>query len=74
VAFTLGDLESHAVARMLANRFNIFVRSGFHCAQPAHEALGVRPTLRASLYLYNELAEIDQLADALASIRRYCLS
>ncbi len=68
VSFTLDGVEANGVARMLSHRFNICVRSGFHCAQPAHEALGSPPTVRASYYLYNTKAEIDLLADALDRI------
>lgn len=72
LSFTVNDMDPHGVARLLATRFNIFVRSGFHCAQPAHEALQIRPTVRASVYLYNDPAEIDQLVEALSSISTYC--
>lgn len=65
VTFTVEGLEAHGVSRMLSNRHNIYVRSGFHCAQPAHEILNAPPTVRASFYLYNEAREIEQLAQAL---------
>lgn len=68
ITFTIDGLESHGVARMLSNRHNIFVRSGLHCAQPAHEALRIPPTVRASFYLYNNHSEVDQLTDALTGI------
>jgi cysteine desulfurase/selenocysteine lyase len=68
VSFTIDGVEAHGVGRMLSNRHNICVRSGYHCAQPAHETLGVPPTVRASFYLYNHHGEIDALADALDQI------
>ncbi len=68
VSFTIEGVEANGVARMLSHRFNICVRSGFHCAQPAHEALGSPPTVRASYYLYNTEAEIDLLAEALDQV------
>jgi cysteine desulfurase/selenocysteine lyase len=74
ITFTFSDLESHAVARMLASRYNVFVRSGHHCAQPAHEALGIRPSVRASMYLYNDHREVSQFVDAIHNISKYCVT
>ncbi len=70
VTFQLANLEAHAVARLLSNRHLICVRSGFHCAQPAHEALGAAATVRASFAHYNTPAEVDLLADALLELAR----
>ncbi|QDT06274.1 putative cysteine desulfurase [Rubripirellula lacrimiformis] len=68
VAFQVDGLEAHGVARMLSNRENVCVRSGFHCAQPAHESHGWRPTVRASLGIYNTAREIETLIDSLHRI------
>lgn len=68
VAFELPGLEAHGLAKMLSNRYGIMVRSGYHCAQPLHEALGIPQTVRASFYLYNTVEEIAVLAAALADI------
>lgn len=71
VAFTLKVLEPGGVARTLANRANIIVRSGFHCAQPGHESLGMGPTVRASFGMYNSKAEIDQFVDVLKAMSSF---
>lgn len=71
VAFHVQGLEAHGVARMLSNRANIMVRSGFHCAQPLHESLKMLPTIRASFYLYNTTQDIDELASALKAIVQF---
>ena len=68
VSFQVQNLEAHGVAKMLGNRANVLVRSGFHCAQPLHESLGLLPTVRASFYVYNTEEDIDELADCLTSI------
>lgn len=68
VSFNVESLEAHGVARMLSNRANVFVRSGFHCAQPLHETLELLPTVRASFYVYNQTEDIDALAEALNAI------
>ncbi|MFP4280069.1 MAG: SufS family cysteine desulfurase, partial [Halochromatium sp.] len=46
----------------------ICIRTGHHCCQPLMERLGVAATARASLALYNNRDDIDQLADALGEI------
>ena len=68
VAFQIEGLSANAVAKALGNRANIIVRAGFHCAQPAHDTLGVGPTVRASFGLYNTFEDVDQLAATLESI------
>lgn len=68
VAFQAAHLESGAVAKALGERANVIVRSGFHCAQPAHEQLGVGPTVRASFGIYNTAAEIDCMVEVLKSL------
>ena len=71
VSFRFEELEAHAVARMLSQRSGILVRSGYHCAQPFHETRGLKPTVRASFYLYNTDDEVDALAEAMASIASF---
>ena len=45
----------------------VCVRAGHHCAKPLMRRLGVGATARASLYLYNDEADVDALVDALAN-------
>ncbi len=65
LSFSMRGLESHGLAKMLSNRYNIMLRSGYHCAQPLHEAMSVSQSARASFYLYNTEEEIDELVNAL---------
>jgi cysteine desulfurase/selenocysteine lyase len=44
---------------------NICVRSGHHCAEPLHRAIGVQGSLRMSLYIYNTKWDIDRFFDVL---------
>lgn len=68
VSFNVKGLNPHVTATLL-NEKKIAVRSGFHCAQPLHEYLGLKEgTTRASFYLYNTLEEIDMLIEALKEI------
>ncbi len=68
VSFTIDSLEAHGVARMLSARNNVMVRSGFHCAEPLHQALKSRPTVRASFYVYNTMQDVEQLTSDVAEI------
>jgi len=45
----------------------IALRTGHHCTQPLHTALGQSSSARASLYIYNTFEEVDRLVDALHS-------
>ena len=46
----------------------ICIRTGHHCCQPLMDRLGLASTARASFGVYNSLAEIDRLANALGAI------
>ena len=63
-SFTFRDLHPHDVSQVLDER-NVCVRAGHHCAKPLMQSLGVNATTRASIYLYNDTADIDALADGL---------
>ena len=68
VAFQIQGLEAHGAARMLSNRANLCLRSGFHCAEQAHHLEGGRPSLRVSFGMYNTQQEVDLLVDSLTQI------
>lgn len=74
ISFTLegkyGQVHPHDVAQMLDAR-GVAVRGGHHCARPLHTAFGVQSSTRASFYLYNTIAEIDQLVEALDYTRDF---
>lgn len=69
-AFLVDGLESTAVAKILSNRANIVMRSGFHCAQPAHDQLSCQPSCRISLAVYNNYEDIDEFITTL----KLCIS
>ena len=62
-SLALGDVHPHDISQILNER-GICVRAGHHCAKPLMRQLGVGATARASLYLYNDRADVDALADA----------
>ena len=47
------------------NKYNICVRAGNHCAKILKEELGIKNTVRISLYFYNNLEDIERLVNAL---------
>jgi cysteine desulfurase/selenocysteine lyase len=60
-------VDAHLVAQLL-DKAGIAVRAGGHCAYPLAARLGVTGTVRASVYLYNTLGEIDYLLSTLQEI------
>jgi cysteine desulfurase / selenocysteine lyase len=67
VSFQVESAHPHDVAAFLDQRA-ICVRAGHHCAQPLMRKLNVAGTVRASIQIYNTLAEIDLLAAALGEL------
>ena len=63
VSFTADWAHPHDIAEVLA-RDNVAVRPGHHCAQPAHAALEIPSSVRASFHLYNNMADVDALVAA----------
>lgn len=68
-SFVVDGAHAHDLA-MILDQEGIAVRSGHHCAHPLLQQLGVSATLRASLGVYNTLAEIDHFVEALERARR----
>jgi cysteine desulfurase/selenocysteine lyase len=69
-SFTIDGVHYHDVAMILDSNFNIMVRSGQHCVHSWFAAHGIRGSVRASLYLYNTLDEVDALVDAVVEISK----
>ena len=65
VAFNVEGIFSQDVAYYL-NKYNICVRAGNHCAKILKNAIGVKNTVRVSLYFYNTKEEIDALVELLS--------
>lgn len=66
-SWTFDGHHPHDVAEMLADQ-QICVRSGHHCTEPLHQALGIGASLRASLYLYSTREDVDRLVEMLRKI------
>jgi cysteine desulfurase / selenocysteine lyase len=69
ISFNMQGAHAHDVATVI-DRQGIAVRAGTHCTQPLLTRLGVTATARASFAIYNTMAEVDKLAEALISAQR----
>lgn len=69
VSFNLKSVPAHDLAQILDGE-GIAIRSGFHCAMPLHESLGISATARASFYLYNTKEEINKLIEGIKKARK----
>jgi cysteine desulfurase/selenocysteine lyase len=61
-----GEVHPHDIAQVL-DQSGVCVRAGHHCAKPLMKVLGANATSRASLYVYNDESDIDQLSAALGA-------
>ncbi len=69
VPFNVDGLEPEEVARLLEVKGDIDVRSGDHCAMPLmRDILGIDGSVRASLYLYNTLGEVEKFISTMEEI------
>ena len=70
ISFTLEDVHPHDVSQVL-DEHGVAVRAGHHCAWPLHRRFQAQATTRASLYLYNTLADLDALADGVREAQKF---
>jgi cysteine desulfurase/selenocysteine lyase len=63
-SFSFDDHHPNDIAEILAD-LGICVRSWHHCTDPLHTSLGIRGSLRMSLYIYNNKQDIDTFFDEL---------
>lgn len=68
VSFYFEGLPSHVIARGLSDSYGVCVRSGFQCAEPLHEFLGIGPSLRLSFFVYNQISDIDFTIESIRTL------
>jgi cysteine desulfurase/selenocysteine lyase len=68
LSFNIEGIHPHDVGTILDQR-KVAVRVGHHCAQPLMDKLDLAGTVRASLGIYNDEADIDRLAEAIEACR-----
>ena len=66
LSFAYKGIHPHDLSQVL-DEAGVCVRAGHHCAKPLMRRLGVGATARASVYVYNDEADVDALTDALGA-------
>ena len=61
VSFTIDGTHPYDVG-MILDKLGIAIRTGHHCAEPVMTHFGIVGMCRASICMYNTLAEVEQLA------------
>ena len=69
-SFQLGNIHASDLAFIL-DKEGVSVRTGHHCAQPIVNRFGYNSVARASLGLYSDKEDIDQLVSALNKARTF---
>jgi cysteine desulfurase / selenocysteine lyase len=69
VSFTLAGVHGHDLAQVL-DHHGVAIRAGHHCTMPLHKRLGIHASARASFYLYNTSAEVEQLGIAVEAAQQ----
>jgi cysteine desulfurase/selenocysteine lyase len=67
-SFLLDDIHSHDLGTLLDHQ-GVAIRTGHHCAMPVMQRFGIAGTARASVALYNNTDDIDQLIVSLKKAR-----
>ncbi len=72
ISFTVAGIHPHDLGQFLDSK-GVAVRTGHHCAWPLARKFKVQATTRASLYLYNDLSDIDALLSGIQDAKKYFL-
>ena len=70
ISFGLEGIHPHDLATLI-DKEGVAIRTGHHCAQPLMKFLCVPATCRASLSIYNNQEDIDQLYKALIKVKTF---
>jgi cysteine desulfurase / selenocysteine lyase len=70
LSLALDGVHAHDVSQVLDSQA-VCIRPGHHCAKPLMRLLGAPATARASVYVYNDVDDIDALAAALVAARDF---
>ena len=69
ISFSLDGIHPHDLAT-IADRDQVCLRAGHHCAMPLMTRLGVAATARASFYVYTQKEEVDRLVSSIKEAQR----
>ena len=70
VSFEVDGIHPHDVGAMLGSK-GVCVRVGHHCTKPLMRCLGLTATTRASVYLYNDVDDLEPLVDGIEAARSF---
>lgn len=70
VSFNIHDAHPHDVSTMFDEE-HVCLRAGHHCAQLITKWLEVPGTLRACVYIYNTLEDVDKFIEAVKKAAKY---
>lgn len=68
ISFTMDGAHTSDIG-MVLNQCGVAVRTGHHCCMPLMDRLGIEGTVRASLGLYSNRDDIDQLVEGLYKVK-----
>lgn len=73
LAFNIPNVDSTEVATYLDEKWNICVRSGYHCAPLKHQALGTldQGAVRVSLSFFNTYQEVEKFVFAIKTFLKH---
>ncbi len=69
ISFALEGIHPHDLAT-IADRDQVCLRAGHHCAMPLMTRLGIPATARASFYVYTLKEEVDRLVSSIKEAQR----
>lgn len=64
-----GNVDIGVVSRILSDRYDIALSSGFQCNQPLYRSNGISGALRISIHIYNTREDINSLVAALRDLK-----
>src|SRR5437899_2777671 len=69
ISFSLDGIHPHDLAT-IADRDQVCLRAGHHCAMPLMTRLGLAATARASFYVYTLKSDVDRLVTSIQEAQR----
>ena len=69
ISFTLDEVHPHDISTLI-DQDGVAIRAGHHCAQPLMKFYDLSSTARASVAVYNQRSDFDQLAESLEKVNR----
>jgi cysteine desulfurase/selenocysteine lyase len=70
ISFGIEGIHPHDIASLI-DKEGVAIRTGHHCAQPLMKFFNVPATCRASLSIYNNQEDIDQLYQGLLKVKKF---